>query len=282
MGSRPLALDIYVPERNEAPPAGPGCPPLLVYVHGGGWREGTNDRPPGFRSILARGFALASLQYRFSHEGSGLDMLADLRRGVQVARAEAASQGADADAWFLWGISAGGHLVSLLAHRLNDPAVVAAASAETASAGGAPQPVGAGGPSSDAIPSPRGVAPWCGVFDLERYSSLAGVGAEHRATVTEIEQSLTGGSREERVGLSPVTYAGPDSPPHLFVHGEEDTLVPPEQSRLMHEALSAAGVRSELILVPGRGHAMPPDDSPEIHRTVDFLLSCARTREDDT
>jgi acetyl esterase/lipase len=200
-----------------------------------------------------------------------MQMLTDLRRGVEIARGVAASKGVNTDAWFLWGISAGGHLVTLLAHRLNDPEVVSAASAE---AGRNP---GAGSParSTDPIPAPLGVVPWCGVFDLERYATLAGVGDENRAIVTEIEQKLTGGSREERVGLSPASYAGADSPPHLFVHGEDDTLVPPDQSRLMHEALTAAGIRSELMLIPGRGHAMPPDDSPEIHRTIDFLLGCA-------
>jgi dipeptidyl aminopeptidase/acylaminoacyl peptidase len=79
--------------------------------------------------------------------------------------------------------------------------------------------------------------------------------------------------------LSPITYASPTSPPHIFVHGAEDRLVPPQQSRTMHEALTREGVRSELFEVAGRDHAMPPEDSEEMHRTLDFLLECPVGKE---
>lgn len=260
---RALTLDLYIPHRTDAHPAGTGRPALIVYIHGGGWHEGTNDRPPGFRTILARGMALASLPYRFSQEASGIEMLADLRRGVQIARREASRHDVDIDTWFLWGISAGGHLASLIAHRLNDPEVLALAPA-------------ASDPSP--IPAPAAVAPWCGVFDLAYYRSLEGVGDELRETVTEIEHGLTGGTDAERSALSPLCYAGSQSPPHLFVHGREDPLVPAAQSVRMHEALRGVGVRSELLVVPDRDHAMPPGDSPELHRTIDFLLSCTRSQ----
>jgi fermentation-respiration switch protein FrsA (DUF1100 family) len=41
----------------------------------------------------------------------------------------------------------------------------------------------------------------------------------------------------------------------LLVHGLQDTLVPVSQAKAMAAALSAAGVRNQLILVPG-GHAL--------------------------
>lgn len=73
--------------------------------------------------------------------------------------------------------------------------------------------------------------------------------------------------------LSPIAHVGPAAPPHLFVHGATDRLVRPRQSRRMHEALRAAGVRSELLIIPDRDHAMPPGDSPGINRTIDFFDS---------
>ena len=256
-GTRNLSLDLYVPDAPAEGAVADGIP-LLVYIHGGGWKQGSNDRPPAFRSILARGVAIASLQYRFSNEGSGIEMLADLRRGVQVARHEAGQRGVNVDRWFLFGISAGGHLVSLLAHRLNDAEVLAIAPASEDSAPIAP---------------PTAVAPWCGVFNLDRYATLEGVTTEFTDTVTELEGGLTGEAQEARRSLSPVTYANGASRPHVFVHGEDDGLVPPAQSRLMNDALSAQGVVTKLILVPGREHAMPPEDSPEIQSTLDFLLA---------
>lgn len=246
-GTRDLRLDLYVPSRVESASGATAGPPMIVYIHGGGWREGTNDRPPGFRSILSRGAAIASVQYRFSNQGTGEDMLEDLKAGLRVAHREASRMGCDTSRWFLWGISAGGHLVSLLAHRLEGPA-------------GGIAPV-------------RGVAPWCGVFDLELYRSLKGVAPANREVVAEITSALLGTDPHSSSTLSPVTYVSPTSPPHFFVHGSGDGLVPADQSRLMHEALVAQGVRSELYLVPGADHAMPPGDSEELHRTLDFFFS---------
>lgn len=239
-GTRDLTLDLYLPEHSPQRRADTGAPPLLVYIHGGGWREGHNDRPPAFRTILKRGLALASLEYRFSTQGSGEEMVADLVDGVTVARREAEARGCDADRWFIWGISAGGHLCSLAGQRL----------AATA------------------------IASWSGVFDLAHYATLRGVREELRGTVREIVSLLTQDDPNTMRVLSPLTHASPTSPPHIFVHGAEDRFVPPEQSRMMHEALTTAGVRSELLVVPDRDHAMPPEDSEEIHRTLDFLLTC--------
>lgn len=230
-----LSFDLYIPLHTEKPP-------LLIYLHGGGWHSGHNDRPPAYRSILKRGFALASLQYRFSTEASWREMLEDTQDGITASRHYASEKGCDQENWFLWGISAGGHLASLTAHR---------------SAGG--------------ISAPRAVAAWCGVFDLPAYASLEGIHPQNRDTVSRILNDLSGGNQQELRDLSPVFYAGPNSVPHFFVHGAEDGLVPPEQSRIMHRKLTDLGVKSGLKEVSGREHAMPPEDSEEIHDTLDFL-----------
>jgi hypothetical protein len=39
----------------------------------------------------------------------------------------------------------------------------------------------------------------------------------------------------------------------------------------MHRKLTDLGVKSGLKEVSGREHAMPPEDSEEIHDTLDFL-----------
>jgi acetyl esterase/lipase len=61
-----LSLDLYLPT------TGPDCPagPLVVGVHGGGWRRG--DKGPGFTGDKAtlfngRGWAFASVNYRLSN-----------------------------------------------------------------------------------------------------------------------------------------------------------------------------------------------------------------------
>ena len=55
-----LLMDLHLPEPAEAE----GRLPVIVWVHGGGWREGTRLTPP----VLAveHGYALASIDYRLT------------------------------------------------------------------------------------------------------------------------------------------------------------------------------------------------------------------------
>jgi dipeptidyl aminopeptidase/acylaminoacyl peptidase len=49
----------------------------------------------------------------------------------------------------------------------------------------------------------------------------------------------------------------------LILHGDSDQTVPLDQSRRMDAALRAAGVETELIILPGAGHGGPAFSTPE-------------------
>lgn len=70
--------------------------------------------------------------------------------------------------------------------------------------------------------------------------------------------------------LSPLDRADQLNTRVLFVHGEDDRLVPYDQSVKMHEALLAGGKDSELIGIPGLGHIIIP-------RNFTKLLTYARS-----
>src|SRR5204863_7679467 len=53
---------------------------------------------------------------------------------------------------------------------------------------------------------------------------------------------------------SPVSYVTKQAPPFLFFHGEKDTLVHPEQSKILAEQLAKAGVSAKVEIVQGEGH----------------------------
>ena len=57
--------------------------------------------------------------------------------------------------------------------------------------------------------------------------------------------------------ISPLSYITPDSPPFLLLHGEEDSLVPQDQSRLIYDALFASKIDVKLIILEGEEHAGP-------------------------
>ncbi|HKM54472.1 MAG TPA: alpha/beta hydrolase, partial [Isosphaeraceae bacterium] len=73
---------------------------------------------------------------------------------------------------------------------------------------------------------------------------------------------------------SPVDQVQANDPPTFLVHGADDTLVPPSQSREMAAALTQAGVPNRLVLVPGGGHDLDfPTMTPRslLSQILEFL-----------
>ena len=68
---------------------------------------------------------------------------------------------------------------------------------------------------------------------------------------------------ELRPELSPVTFATPEDPPTLLLHGDADPLVSLEQSELMLDALQSAGVTAELVVLEGAEHGFEDEDARE-------------------
>lgn len=70
---------------------------------------------------------------------------------------------------------------------------------------------------------------------------------------------------------SPGTYATANDPPFLVVHGEQDPLVPVDQSRRLVAALEKAGVDVTFVPIEGGVHGAPFDDyyyGPEARRRL--------------
>jgi acetyl esterase/lipase len=106
-GSEPLqALDLWVP-------AGADAAPLVLFVHGGGWKRGTKDNA-GSRSLpghlTAQGYAFASINYRLVPAATVEQQAADVAQ--VLARAD--TLGIDRSRVVLTGHSAGAHLVALV------------------------------------------------------------------------------------------------------------------------------------------------------------------------
>jgi dipeptidyl aminopeptidase/acylaminoacyl peptidase len=55
---------------------------------------------------------------------------------------------------------------------------------------------------------------------------------------------------------SPVTYIRQAKTPTLFIHGERDVRVPPEQGIMMYRALKDQGVETEMVIYPREGHGL--------------------------
>lgn len=233
-GHERQVLDLYLPTASEIEP------PLVVFIHGGGWRQGSKDRAP-LRPLLEAGFAGAAINYRLSGQATFPAQIHDCKAAIRWLRSKATTYGYDGEAIGVWGTSAGGHLVALLG-----------TSGDAQELEGE---VGTRGVSSRV----QAVCDYFGPTDLLRMDEQAGGRGPFRHNdANSPEAQLLGGPIQQRPDVAkranPITYVTPDDPPFYLVHGDEDRLVPLGQSEILRDALDAAGVENQLRVVPGAGH----------------------------
>ncbi|MEW5837171.1 MAG: alpha/beta hydrolase, partial [Pseudomonadota bacterium] len=219
-GGRPLKMHILKP---KAPPK--GLMPVVVWVHGGGWRGGNKDS--GLRLLAPfaqRGYFCASIEYRLSGEAPFPAQIQDCKCAIRFLRARATEFKIDPDRIGVWGGSAGGHLVALLG-----------------TSAGIKELEGTGG-WQDQPSHVQAVCDWYGPSDLLKISA----GRPAKENAPSAVALLLGGPAQERKDLaalaSPLTHVGKKAPPFLIVHGDKDATVPLNQSVILRDALKKAGV----------------------------------------
>jgi arylformamidase len=111
-GSDPLqVLDIWRAKGAKGPA------PLIVYVHGGGWKRGSKDNATGrFKPVHypEQGYAFASINYRLVPAATVEQQAADVASAVKAVIDRAGALGIDRRRIVLMGHSAGAHLVALV------------------------------------------------------------------------------------------------------------------------------------------------------------------------
>src|SRR3954470_10251158 len=102
-GYRPLILDLYKPARSGVPL------PLVIYLHGGGWQGGHTrhsgafeDWPGVLASIAARGYVVASVEYRLSGEAAFPAAVQDVKAAIRWLRTHATEFGIDKTQAVVW------------------------------------------------------------------------------------------------------------------------------------------------------------------------------------
>jgi acetyl esterase/lipase len=104
-------MDVYLP------PQAAGAPVLLM-VHGGGWKKGDKGASAVVQNKMVRwvpkGFILISVNYRFLPDADPVAQAGDVARALAAAQGKAESWGGDPGKFILMGHSAGAHLCALL------------------------------------------------------------------------------------------------------------------------------------------------------------------------
>ena len=115
-GKRNL-LDVY------HHPGTPSGGPVLVYLHGGGFRRGRKNREarPLLYRLASQGWVCISANYRLAPAARFPEHLIDVKKVIAWAREHGHEYGADTAWVFVAGSSAGGHLASLAGLTPSDP-----------------------------------------------------------------------------------------------------------------------------------------------------------------
>jgi acetyl esterase/lipase len=260
-GGAPLLADLFLPDDC----AGPW--PVIVWLHGGGWRFGDRRYAPDLsRRFASHGFAMASIDYRLTTNAIFPAAIEDVKSAVRWLRASADHYGLDGSHIGLWGSSAGGHLAALAA--TSGAGVFEDASSEHAGWSSATQAIVDGyGPidflQMDAHRDPDDRPS----DDPESVELPRGTRSAH---ADSFESLLVGEPIEtcpERVRLAnPIAYASPGLPPILILHGLSDTAVPAHQSEILFDALAARGANVTLCLEEGLGHGFLTRDGLDQRR----------------
>jgi acetyl esterase/lipase len=219
--ARTLALDLYVP-------AQPRPAPVVLWIHGGGWKFGHKGFNLLVRDLVDHGFAVASVEYRLLGAAPWPAAIDDCHAALEWVRRHGDRFGLDPRRVCVAGESAGGHLAALLGTQAGSSRLAAVCALY---------------PPTDLVAMGR------------RYSKFK------RASII---LQMFGGQIEDRFAAarfaSPITYVSRRSPPFLLYHGDRDWLVPLAQSEALHRHLRARGVECKLRVVPGAGHAFPLSD----------------------
>ncbi len=225
-------LDLEVPES-------PTPLPLVVFIHGGGWRNGDKSN---FRSrvLLNYGFAAASINYRLSGTAKWPAQIHDCKAAIRWLRANGSNYNIDPDRIGVWGSSAGGHLVAMLGTTTGVSTVTIDSFTVDLE--------GDIGDFTDVSSHINAVCDYFGPSDLLAFNNPDG------PTIF----ALLGDSATVNTGLaksaSPATFVDPTDVPFLIYHGDRDLTVPIEQSQILHDLLMDNHVPSTFVTLEGSGH----------------------------
>jgi arylformamidase len=229
-------LDVYAPAEGQNHP-------IVVWIHGGGWRAGDkrnmHEKP---RAFVEKGYVLVACNYRFVPQITLKEMTADVAKAIRWTHDHAQEFGGKSDSIFVMGHSAGAHLAALVC---TDDRYLKA----------------------EGLPLSilRGCVPVdVSVYDIPKRLADA-TGTTPPATFI----AVFGETPELHRELSPTTHVtnGKHIPPFLILH-VADRPETKAQAHWLAERLTGAGVLAKVVAAEGKTHGTInsdlglPEDKP--------------------
>jgi acetyl esterase/lipase len=263
-----LTLDVFQPSRAN------GCG--LLFLVNGGWSSSKSTpmmvtiRPDDYRIFLERGYTVFALVTSSQPRFFIPDLIEDVQRAVRFVRTNAKAYGVRRDRLGILGSSSGGHL------------------ALSAAARGGPGKPDSADPVERESSEIQAAACFFPPTDFLNYggAGINGVGDGPMAPLKHVfgPRALIASEREA-LGreISPIYYITAKLPPTLIIHGDQDKVVPLQQSESFKKRAQDVGAAQvKLIIRHGRGHGWGDFwKSPEdITAFADWFDEYLRNRRD--
>ena len=225
-----LKLDLYLPENTKNPP-------LVMWIHGGGWRAGSKNKC-AILWMAEKGFAVASISYRLTDKAIFPAQIHDCKAALRWLRANKSKYNYSTDKVAVAGSSAGGMLAALMGTSGDVKALEG----------------NVGGNSSESS-RVDAVIDFYGASDFVLRSKTQ----PHRANEPgSVVHRLLGGGADKKVELAKLASAAyhvsSDDPPILVFHGDKDKTVLIDQSEKLTEVYKKAGLYIDFQVLKGAGH----------------------------
>ena len=227
---KPLLLDLYLPEKPEGSP-------LVIWVHGGGWKGGSKQNC--FVKWLSNfGYTVASINYRLVDIAKWPAQLHDCKGAIRWLRANAQTYGYNPDCVIAAGASAGGHLVALLG-----------------TTGDSEELEGNVGGNSEQSSRVQAVVDYYGATDFLLRSRTQSWKVNKLGSVV---YNLLGGPANQLVDkakqASAKFHVTPNDAPLLVFHGGKDTTVLMNQTDAIEEAYKKHNLPVTVYRLKDAGH----------------------------
>ena len=218
-------VDLYLAPKSSTPT------PVIINIHGGGWRSGVKETQGGFNPFFKAGFAVANMEYRMSGQATAPAAVEDTRCMLIYLIKNAKILNIDPNKIIIMGGSAGGHLALMGGLLGNDHRF------DTNCPGVGNIKVAA-------------IIDKYGIMDVWDWT----YGPEHKSSSPKLWLGDKANDEAFIQSVSPITYVTKNSPPIFIVHGDADPTVPYQQSVNLYKKLQDLGVKSQFITVAGGGH----------------------------
>lgn len=244
-----LTMDVFAPKANSN---GLG----LIFCVSGGWVSSHEGVNAGFAAeMMKRGYTVFEVVHGSQPKFTIPEVLQDMNRAVRYIRFHAKDYKIDPDRLGIYGASAGGHLSLMQGTtgdkgdpKAKDPIDQVSSRVQAVACFFPPTDfLNYGETGKEAIGNGTLVG-FRAPFDFHEFNKATG-----RFEKITDEKKV----REIAHDISPIYHITAETPPTLIIHGDADTLVPIQQSKIFLAKLKEQGIPAELVVKPGQGHGWP-------------------------